>query len=297
MISIIIPFYNEKENIPILIPELSKALEFLGQPFEIVLVDDGSTDNYMNVVTPILTDPRVKLEVLNRQMGKGKALEVGIEKSHGDIITFMDADLQDDPGDLSLFLEKINNGYHFVNGHRFDRQDNLLIKVYSKTARWFLRKFLNSPFTDINCGFKMFRREILDNVVLYGNTFRFLPLAAFYEGFRVGEVVVHNKPRIHGKSKFGISKLFIGVIDMSSAFFLYKFSEKPLHFFGSIGAVFFGIGGIMLAWLTYDRIFMGALLYKRPALSYATLFVILGIQIIMTGILGELVVYLKRKKV
>jgi hypothetical protein len=142
----------------------------------------------------------------------------------------------------------------------------------------------------------MFKRVILDDISLYGNNFRFFPLAAFYEGYRVSEVKVDNKPRIHGKSKYGISKLFIGLIDMVSAYFLYKFAEQPLHFFGTIGAFFLGIGLSGLFVLTIQRIFYGMLLYRRPLLQYVILLILVGIQIIMTGIIGELLVYLHNKK-
>ena len=294
-ISVVIPFHNEKENLLALVDGLEKVVSRGSYDYEILLVDDGSYDGYESFLPQLTEKKTVMLIKLNRQMGKGKALSEGLERALGDAILFMDADLQDDPEDIPLFIEKLESGYDFVNGHRFTRKDNGIIKIYSTIARWFLRNYLNSPFTDINCGFKMFRKKILSDVVLYGNNFRFLPLAAFYEGYRVGEVNVHNKPRIYGKSKYGISKLFVGLIDMLSAYFLYKFAEKPLHFFGGIGAILFGIGGLALAWVTYERIVMGVLLYRRPALLYAIFLVILGIQIIMTGIIGELIVYLHKK--
>ena len=265
MLSIIIPFFNEKENLPILVLKLKEQLDSLDLKSEIILVDDGSLDHYDEKVVGEFGQTVVKLKKLNRQMGKGRALSEGLKESSGDVIIFMDADLQDDPADLPTFYKKLNEGFDLVNGYRVDRKDNFLIKIYSKTAGWFLRKYLHSPFSDINCGFKMFRRKVLKNVVLYGNNFRFFPIATYFEGFKVSEVPVHNHPRIHGKSKFGVSKLLIGAIDMLSAYFLYKFSERPLHFFGMIGSIFFGIGGLMLAVLTYERIFFGILLYRRQS--------------------------------
>lgn len=301
-LSIIIPFHNEAENLPELLKSLEKQLEphhdatLHHLQYEIVLVDDGSLDDYRPGITDYLSRDHIKLVKMGRQMGKGKALNAGIRQSEGDLIAFMDADLQDDPADLASFLEKIHEGYDLVNGVRFDRQDNTLVKVYSRTAGWFLKTYLHSPFTDINCGFKMFRRTLLSDIAIYGNNFRFFPLAAFYEGYKVSEVKVHNRPRLHGASKYGAKKLFIGLIDMASAYFLYKFAEQPLHFFGSIGSVFTGFGLLALTIITYQRIFEGVLLYRRPALQYATFLIILGIQIIMTGILGELTVYLHKKK-
>lgn len=295
MLSLIIPFHNERENLPILIPRLRDVLLKLDEPFEIILIDDGSLDDYLDKLKPHLTDS-IRLVRLNRQMGKGRALTEGIEHSSGETLIFMDADLQDDPDDIPTLLSRYAEGYDLVNGYRFDRKDNPIIKIYSKSAGYFLRHFLHSPFSDINCGFKVFRRDILEKVVLYGNTFRFLPLAAFYEGFRVSEVPVHNKPRLHGSSKYGMKKLFIGGIDMLTTYFLYQFSERPLHFFGSIGAILSAIGGVALMWVTYERIFEGVLLYRRPLLQYAILLIILGIQVVMTGIIGELIVYLHHKK-
>ncbi len=295
-LSIIIPFHNEAENLPELLKSLEQESVLKEMPYEIVLVDDGSLDDYRPGIKEYLSHENSNLVKMGRQMGKGKALNAGLRESSGDLIVFMDADLQDDPADLRTFLDKIDEGYDLVNGVRFDRQDTTLVKIYSKSARWFLKRYLHSPFTDINCGFKIFRRKLLDDIAIYGNNFRFFPLAAFYEGYKVSEVPVHNRPRLHGKSKYGAKKLFIGLIDMGSAYFLYKFAEQPLHFFGSIGSVFAGVGFFTLAIITYQRIFEGILLYRRPALQYATFLIILGIQIIVTGILGELTVYLHKKK-
>lgn len=294
MISIIVPFHNEKENLEEVISQIEEAMK--DRSYEVVLVDDGSTDNYLENIQSHIDEKKIILVKMRRQMGKGKALKTGIEKSKGEFLAFMDADLQDDPADILPLMAKLEEGYDLVNGFRHNRKDNLVIRIYSKGAQWFLNRFLRSPFSDINCGFKIFRRKILNEISLYGNNFRFFPLAAFYEGFAVTELPVNNRPRIHGSSKYGISKLLIGVIDTVSAYFLYKFAERPMHFFGIIGSVFFLFGFIVLSIITYERIFMGILLYRRPALQYGAVFIILGIQVITTGILGELLVYLHNKK-
>lgn len=295
MISILIPFYNEVENIPILLARLKDELSKIGEEYQIIFIDDGSTDNSSDTIADQIDGQQIILIRHGRQLGKGKALNSGLKKSTGDIVVFMDADLQDDPTDLSKFISKIREGFDLVNGYRQKRQDNLIIKTYSRLANSFLNTFLKSPFSDINCGFKAFKRYVVEDIVLYANNFRFLPLAAYYRGYKVSEVAVHNKPRIYGKSKYGVKKLFIGVIDTLNAYFLYQFSEKPLHFFGSIGGVFFSVGFITAVILTIQRIFFGILLYRRPALLFAILLIIVGIQIIMTGIIGELIVYLHKK--
>ncbi len=298
-LTIIIPFFDERENLEPLYKELKQALESLKElsSWEIVFVNDGSLDGGERIIEKIAKqDSRVKLVSLNRQFGKGKALEEGLKKAKGELIAFMDADLQDDPKDLKKFLAKINEGYDLVNGVRQKRQDNLVIKVYSKIFNWFLKNFLKSPFSDINCGFKVFRKQVSNNIPLYANNFRFFPLAAFYKGFKVSEVEVNNRPRLHGKSKFGVKKIFIGILDTLTAYFLFRFAERPLHFFGALGGAIFALGSIILGYLAIERLFFGQLLYRRPILQLGILLVVIGVQIVMTGFLGELIVYLRRER-
>jgi len=294
MISLIIPFYNEKDNLHVLINQLIDTLNDVKREYEIVLVDDGSDDASASK----LKVKNEKLKVVNhkKRLGKGQALKTGIENSSGDTVVFMDGDLQDDPKDLPKFLKKIDEGYDFVNGIRVGRQDNFLVKLYSSLATKFLKLFLHSPYTDINCGFKAFKRKVLDGFTFYGNNFRFFPLFVFYNGYKVTEINVKNNPRKFGQSKFGKGKLFIGILDTLTAYFLYKFSERPLHFFGTIGAVIFSIGFLISFYLTIERLFFGVLLVTRPLLWLGILLIIIGIQIGMTGIIGELIVYLSKKK-
>lgn len=296
MISIIIPFFNEEESLKPLYSELTDALSKQKDPYEIILVNDGSLDRSLAVCQKLEEeDERVQIVSLRKRFGKGEALASGIRKSKGEVIIFMDADLQDDPRDILQFMAKINEGYDVVNGVRNIRRDSMIIRIYSTMFNWFLKNFLHSPLTDMNCGFKALKKEIFTELTLYGNNFRFLPLAAYYRGFRVSEINVLNRQRKYGKSKFGVGKIFIGFIDTITAYFLYQFSEKPLHFFGSIGASFFGIGFITALYLSYERIFFSQLLYRRPALQFAILMIIVGIQIAMTGFIGELIVYLNKK--
>lgn len=290
MISVIIPFYNEKENLKILIGQLTTELK--DKDYEVVLVDDGSTDGFK----PNSDINNIKYIRHKKRQGKGQALKTGIESSTGEIIVFMDADLQDDPIDLKKFLKEIDQGYDFINGIRAGRQDSFIVKTYSKLAAGFLRTFLHSPYTDINCGFKVFKREVVEDFVFYGNNFRFFPLAVFYNGYKVGEIEVRNNKRKFGKSKFGPGKLVGGVFDTLTAYFIYKFSEQPLHFFGTVGGIIFLLGFLISLYLTIERLFFGVLLMTRPLLWLGVLLIIIGIQIIMTGIIGELVVYLSKKK-
>lgn len=292
MISIIIPFYNEVESIPVLVEHLNTQLEKLRIEFEIILVNDGSTDNPQSVIRNV---NNLKLFNHKKRLGKGEALKTGIENSSGETIVFMDGDLQDDPSDLPEFLEKIRGGNDFINGIREKRNDNLVVKFYSKIVAWFLKTFLNSPYTDINCGYKVFNRKVLKNFIFYGNNFRFFPLAVFYNGYKVTEINVKNNKRMFGRSKFGPGKLFTGLLDTLTAYFLFRFSEKPLHFFGIIGGIIFLIGFLISLYLTIERLFFGVLLVTRPLLWLGILLIIIGIQVVMTGIIGELIAYLSKK--
>jgi glycosyltransferase involved in cell wall biosynthesis len=297
MLSIIIPFHNEEENLVILYQELETALNKKGYDYEVVFVNDGSTDKSGQMVDELAkNNNRIIVVHLQKRSGKGNALVGGINKAHGDILVFMDADLQDNPADITKLIGKINQDYDLVNGIRTTRKDSSIIKTYSRLANAFLKFFSQSPFTDINCGFKALKRNVLDEIVLYGNNFRFLPLAAFYQGFKVSEVPVDNRERRHGQSKFGAGKLFIGVFDTITASFLYRFAEKPLHFFGTIGGALFVTGFIIAFVLSIQRLFFNVLLYQRPALLFAILLIIVGLQIVMTGIIGELIVYINKKK-
>jgi len=317
MLSIIIPFYNEKESLPKLLNKLIDVTKKLKEEAEIILVDDGSDDNsefksssfaeasppaYASgdrsedkQISKYLVSDAIRLITHRKRFGKGRALLSGFRKAKGDIIVFMDADLQDDPKDLPKFLQKMKKGYDFVNGWRKSRNDPASKTLPSAIFNFLLVLFFGSSFHDINCGFKMMRRSVLEEIPLYGDNYRFLPILAKKEGFSTDEVEVTHHSRIYGKSKYGSVRLLFGLFDTLTTYFIYKFSEKPLHFFGPVGGFVFLIGFITSFILVIQRIFMGILLYRRPALLFAVLMIIVGMQIVMTGIIGELIVYLHRK--
>lgn len=298
MLSIIIPFYNEEESLPVLINQLIDTVKTVKEKWEIILVDDGSDDAYASEFRVHSDSIGTKFKVIKhrKRLGKGKALLTGFNNSKGNIIVFMDADLQNDPSDLSKFLDKINQGYDLVNGWRKNRQDNIFKTLPSSIFNLFLLKiFLRSKFHDINCGFKTMRREVLEIIPLYGDNYRFLPLMADQEGFKTTEVIIAHHPRRFGKSKYGFWHLLFGMFDTLTTYFIYKFSEKPLHFFGLVGGSLFLIGFLISLYLTVERVFLGILLYRRPLLFLGILLIIVGLQIVMTGIIGELIVHLNKK--
>lgn len=290
MISVIIPFYNEQENLPELITRLHSVLQRMKEKYELILVDDGSTDSYESVLPK--KSPEVHLIKHRRRMGKGRALQSGFDRSKGDVIVFMDADLQDDPDDVPKFIAEIENGHEFVNGWRKNRLDPVSKTLPSSIFNYFLlKKLLKSRYHDINCGFKAMKREVLEEYTFYGDNYRFLPILADRRGFRVTEVVVTHHPRRHGVSKYGFFRIFFGFFDTVTTYFIYSFAEKPLHFFGPIGGLFFLVGSLITSYLTIERLFFGVELYKRPLLLAGVFLTIVGIQVIMTGIIGELIVY------
>jgi glycosyltransferase involved in cell wall biosynthesis len=293
MISLIIPFYNEEKNIPILLQEIDAVMKKEKKEYEVILIDDGSQEKFQIANFKF---QNIHLFTHKKRMGKGEALRTGVRHAHGELYAFMDGDLQDDPADLTKFIKKINDGADLVNGVREKRKDTFLIKMYSFFANILLRNLFHSPFTDINCGFKMFKKETLDDFPLYGNNFRFFPLSVYYRGFEVAEVPVHNRKRIYGISKFGPLKLFTGILDMVTAYFVYIFAERPLHFFGMIGGVSFSVGFCISLYLMIERIFFNVLLYRRPLLQLGIVLIIVGIQVIMTGLIGELIVYFNKNK-
>lgn len=295
MISVIVPFHNEKENLPILIKKLKEIFENIEEQYELILVDDGSTD----ASSSELKAKSGTLKVIRHRMrlGKGKALETGFNVSSGDTIIFMDADLQDDPDDIPIFLQKLSGGYDFVNGWRKDRRDPISKTLPSSIFNFLLLKtFLKSQFHDVNCGFKAMKREVLEEIPLYGDNYRFLPILAEKQGFQTTEVVVKHAPRLHGKSKYGFVRIFYGFFDTITTYFVYRFAEKPIHFFGPFGGVLLIVGFIITVELTIERLFFGVELYKRPLLLAGIFLVIVGLQIILTGVLGELIVYIHKRK-
>lgn len=295
MISVIIPFYNEEENLVELIKRLTTEFDAMKEKYEIILIDDGSTDNYEKILPK--KSPELHVLKHRKRLGKGRALETGVAQSNGDIIVFMDADLQDDPSDLPKFMNKINEGYDFVNGWRKERLDPIAKTLPSSIFNYFLlKKLLKSRYHDINCGFKVMRREVLAEFVFYGDNYRFLPILVDRRGFKTTEVVVNHHPRMHGVSKYGFYRIFFGFFDTVTTYFIYTFAEKPLHFFGPIGGIFFLLGSFITLWLTVERLFFGVELYKRPLLLAGIFLIIVGLQVILTGITAELMVYLHKTR-
>ncbi len=298
MISILIPFHNEEANLRPLVEAIKKSLPLT--KFELVLINDGSTDSSYAIAKQLtqkkLGSVTIKLVSRALRQGKGRALTQGFKISTGTIIIFMDADLQDDPEDLTKFVKKIENGLDVVNGwrkHRLDGQDKTLPSKIANKLIW--RALFGSSFHDMNCGFKAFRREVLEEIPLYGDNYRFLPYLAEQRGFEVGEVIVNHRPRTWGRSKYNAVRMLFGLIDSLSTYVIVRFSEKPLHFFAPIGGSIFILGFIIASRLSFEWLFFNLVLSTRPLFLVSIFLMIVGLQIIMTGILAEIVVYMNLK--
>ncbi len=289
VISIIIPVYNEKENLPLLIPELLKTIQTLSQyTWEFIFVDDGSQDGSQEVLrTYAMQDSRIRVVLFARNFGQTAAMSCGIKKATGDIIIPMDADLQNDPADILRLLIKIDEGYSCVSGWRKDRKDGLwLRKIPSWIANGIISRLTGVGLHDYGCSLKAYRREIIQSLELYGDMHRFIPAYAAWTGARVTEIVVRHRPRIHGVSKYGLSRVFKVILDLFVLKFLTKYFNKPMHFFGAVGFLSLTLGFVAETVAIILR-FHGLHLVETPLPTVGALFIIVGVQLIMTGLLAE----------
>lgn len=288
MISVIVPFLNEEGSLKELYLRLVKEL---GQnKFEIIFVNDGSTDASQKIIAEIVNkDSRVRLINFRRNKGKSAALTAGFRKSEGDLVITMDADLQDQPEEIDKLITKLKEGFDLVSGWKKERNDPAIFVYFSRIFNWIIRKTTKVNLHDINCGFKIFRKEVVENLDLYGDLYRFIPVLAAKEGFRVGEIEVIHSLRKYGKSKYDISKFYRGFFDLLTVLFVINFKSKPFRFFGGIGLLFFLTGITTCAYLTIIW-FQGQSIGRRPLLILGILLIITGIQLFTSGLLAELIV-------
>jgi dolichol-phosphate mannosyltransferase len=283
MISVVVPLMNEEDNIKYLIEEVDKALENFD--YELVLVDDGSTDNTINEIKKHMNS-HTKIVVLNRNYGQSSAMAAGIEVASGDVIVTIDGDLQNDPSDIPMMIEKMNEGYDVVAGIRAKRQDEPFRKFLSKIANKIIRKITNVHISDYGCTLKVFKKDVAKNLGLYGELHRFIPILAEMYGAKITEVPVKHHERRFGSSKYGFNRIFKVVSDLMYLTFMQRFRQKPMHFFGTIGFVMFGFGALVDFYLLILKLF-GENIGQRPLLTLGTMLILGGIQLITTGFIAE----------
>jgi glycosyltransferase involved in cell wall biosynthesis len=288
-LSIVIPVYNEEESLHPLADELEAALQTLQQPYEIIFVDDGSTDDSFAVLQQLHeADPdHVRVVSFRRNFGKTAALSVGFKRALGEVVVTMDADLQDDPHEMPKLLNKLNEGWDLVAAWRERRQDPVSKTLPSRVANAVVARFTGLELHDFNCGFKAHRAQVVRELKLYGDLHRYIPVLASWQGFRVAEVPVLHRPRRFGRSKYGWQRMVRGFFDFLVVLFLTHYLRRPLQLFGIAGAVCLLIGFIVGLYLTYLRLF-GPGIGWRPALFFDVMAIVVGVQLISIGLLGEM---------
>jgi glycosyltransferase involved in cell wall biosynthesis len=291
-VSFVIPVYNEEENLPELYKQVISAADKLGRSFEVILVDDGSKDGSFPILKGIqAADPRVKVIRLRKNFGQTAALSAGFDLARGEVIVTLDADLQNDPADTALLLDKMDEGYDIVSGWRVKRKDKLVSKrLPSKAANWIISRVTGVKLHDYGCTLKAFRSEIVKHIKLYGEMHRFIPAIASTMGTSIAEVPVNHRPRIHGKSKYNLSKSVRVFLDLLTVKFLLSYSTRPLQIFGLFGLIAGGIGGVIGLALSYQRLVLKVGIGNRPLLLLAVILIVIGFQFVTMGLLGEIMV-------
>jgi len=291
-LSVVIPLFNEEESIQALYERLSAALTALGKTFEIIFINDGSSDrSYDRLCRVADQDPHVKVINLRRNFGQTAAMAAGFDYAQGEIIIPMDGDLQNDPADIGLLIAKLDEGFDVVSGWRKDRQDKeVLRKLTSRMANWLIGVITGVKLHDSGCSLKAYRAEILKGTRLYGEMHRFIPALANLMGARICEVPVRHHARQFGKSKYGFKRILKVLLDLITVKFLADFSTKPLYMFGGIGAVLFAIAVLAGAETLFERWVYGVYVHNNPFILIAVFLAILSVNFIVMGLLAELIV-------
>jgi glycosyltransferase involved in cell wall biosynthesis len=291
-LSLVIPVYNEAENLEELYQELVSAAGKFERPVEIIFVDDGSVDESWPILKAIQKkDGRIKLIQLRKNFGQTAALSAGFDYATGEIIISLDADLQNDPDDIVLLIQKIEEGYDIVSGWRKSRKDKLLTRrLPSAVANWLISRTTQVKLHDYGCTLKAFRHDVIKNVKLYGELHRFIPAIASHMGVAIAEVRVNHRPRRHGKSKYNIFRFTRVILDLMTVKFLLSYSTRPLQIFGLLGLVSGILGFIISLWLSYQRLILKVSSANRPLLLLGVLLMVIGIQFVTLGLLAEIMV-------
>ncbi|MGD8537097.1 MAG: glycosyltransferase family 2 protein [Candidatus Aminicenantes bacterium] len=291
-LSIVVPVFNEEKNLPDLYEEITKASIGLNLSYEIIFVDDGSWDLTFPVLRGIQKeDPKVKVIRLRKNFGQTAALSAGFDYAKGEVIITLDADLQNDPQDFVLLLEKIHKGYDIVSGWRKKRKDRLLTRrIPSAMANWLISKITHIKLHDFGCTLKAFRKEVIKNINLYGELHRFIPAIASNIGVSIAEVEVNHRPRKHGKSKYTVFRFVKVILDLLTVKFLLSYSTRPLQIFGVFGLASGIVGFLIGLYLSYQRLILKVGISGRPLLLLAILLIVIGIQFITLGLLAEIMV-------
>jgi glycosyltransferase involved in cell wall biosynthesis len=288
-VSVVVPLVNEEATIAPLYDEVRRALDAAGFEWEIVYVDDGSTDaSYRELVKLHAAYTNVRVVRLRRNFGKAAALSAGFEAARGEIIVTIDADLQDDPAEIPALIAKLSDGFDLVSGWKTDRQDSFSRRFVSHIYNGVSAFVTGVRLHDMNCGLKAYRAEVVHGLRLYGELHRFIPVLAHYRGFRIAELPVNHRQREHGRSRYGIERYLRGFLDLLTVSFIGRYRHRPLHLFGGLGLTLMTIGIGVLVYLTVDKA-LGHAIGGRPLLTLGVLLVVVGLQFFSLGLISEMI--------
>lgn len=296
-LSFVIPAKDEQGSVEPLYQEISKETIKITKDFEIIFIDDGSKDQTFEILSKLAKkDERVKVIKFRGNWGKAAALQTGFNHASGDIIFTMDADLQDNPSEIPNFVSKLEEGYDLVSGWKKHRHDPWHKVIPSRILNWLTGKFTGVWLHDINCGFKAYRRVVVADLNLYGELFRFIPIFAAKLNYKVTEIVVEHRERKHGKSKFGFGRNIKGFLDLITIIFLTGYVRRPGHFFGFLGLVFSTFGFLIGLYITFLKLSLGNIGGRSPLLFLGILLMVIGIQLLTTGLLAEMLLFSRQKQ-
>jgi glycosyltransferase involved in cell wall biosynthesis len=290
-LSLVVPVYNEEENLPLLFDAIHKVLDSIAYTWELILVDDGSRDNSVNVLNDLIAkDPQhVRVIVFRRNFGQTAAIAAGIDHASGEVVILLDADMQNDPADIPMLLAKLDEGYDVVSGWRKDRKDTYLTRTLpSNAANWLISTVTGVHLHDYGCTLKAYRRDALTGFRLYGEMHRFIPVFAHAVGANITEIPVHHHPRKYGKAKYGLERTVKVVLDLFTVKFLLDYSRKPIYLFGGTGMSLIIVSTLALLALLIRRVFWGVPVLTSPFFLMAVMFIIMGFQSILMGLIAEL---------
>tara|TARA_Y100000034_G_scaffold25723_1_gene30607 strand:- start:13585 stop:14520 length:936 start_codon:yes stop_codon:yes gene_type:complete len=290
-ISIVLPTYNEEESVKQLYDELTDVMQRMKRKYELIFIDDGSTDTTHRALTEIAgKDPHVVIVKLRKNFGQTPALMAGFNHATGKILVTLDADLQNDPADIPKLIHKLETGHDVVCGWRMARKDNVVKKLPSKLSNFLNRKLTGLKIHDSGCTLRAYRREAVEGLKLFGENHRYIPALIASKGYKVSEAVTNHRPRRFGKSKYGVGRLMKGLLDLLTLKFLLRYSERPVHILGTLGAGVLFLGGLSGAYLLIEKFVYGESIASRPMLILTLLLVIMGVQLFFTGVLAEMLV-------
>jgi glycosyltransferase involved in cell wall biosynthesis len=291
-LSLVIPLLNEKESLSPLVKAIAASLDAASLPYEVIFVDDGSTDGSFEVIRALCGEYAGKIRAIrfSRNYGKAAALAVGIQHAAGEVIITMDADLQDDPAVIPDMVKLLDSGYDVISGWKKKRYDPITKTLPSKVWNLVTSMLAGIRLHDFNCGFKAYRAEAAKSLEIYGERHRYLPVLAHWNGYRVTEMVVPHHPRKFGKSKYGLGRGLKGIFDLLTLLFLRKYMKNPLHFFGLLGLVLGSLGAVVLAYFGVEWI-VTRQMHIRPLVLLSTVAIIMGIQFISIGLIGEMITH------